>query len=719
LADTDNELVEQLQRRVAELEQSEAELKKRDRKNAREIQQLRDTAEYNEYNAFIKDNQLSVRTMEQEKLEKYMGLLLRNSPNIIILVDKSYRIAYCTDVFVKKTHMPSLDAVNGKTLQEVFGSHTSPEAQEGIGALADMLQQAMTSGKTLTLESSGDIGGDGDVRKYTASFAPMVGADGDIEGVMIVFHDTTDIETAREEAERANAAKSTFLSNMSHEMRTPMNAIIGMTTIGASAADLDRKDYCFEKIQEASTHLLGVINDILDMSKIEANKFDLSFTEFSFEKMLQKVVNVSSFRVDEKHQNFSVHIDGRIPPYIISDDQRLSQVITNLLSNAVKFTPEHGTITLDTSLVKEENGVCTIQVEVTDTGIGVSEEQKVRLFTSFEQADSGISRKFGGTGLGLAISKNIIEMMGGAIWVESELGHGSTFAFTVQAARGASAPKSLLPPGVNRQNLRVLAVDDSPEVLEYFEDILRRMEVACDVADSGERALELISSRGAYDVYFVDWRMPGMDGMELSRRIKSAAADTSVVIMISSTEWSRIEDEAKLAGVDKFLAKPFFPSSIADCLAECLGVGAAAAETAEDGVIDRFEPFRLLLVEDVEINREIVQVLLEPTGLAIDCAENGLVAVEKFAASPERYDMIFMDVQMPELDGYGATRRIRALDLPRAKTIPIIAMTANVFREDIERCLDSGMNDHVGKPIDIKEVLEKLRKYLTDRPAQN
>ncbi|MDR0862328.1 MAG: response regulator [Oscillospiraceae bacterium] len=703
---------ERLRRRVIELEESEAELKKLNRKNAREIQQLRDAVSYNEFNTFVKENQLSIRTVEQAKLEKYMNLLLMNSPNIIMFVDKSLRIVYCTDVFMKKMHTSETGAINGMTFQEVFGRFTSSESRARVGRLVDTLQRAMSSDDTLTLEDTGDLGGDGDIRKYIAHFTPMLSADGGNEGVMIIFHDTTEIEQAREEAERANAAKSTFLSNMSHEMRTPMNAIIGMTTIGEAASDIDRKDYCFEKIEEASTHLLGVINDILDMSKIEANKFDLSFTEFNFEKMLQRVVHVSSFRVDEKHQNFTVHIDARIPRKVISDDQRLAQVITNLLSNAVKFTPEHGAIHLKARLVKEEGNICTIQVEVTDTGIGVSDEQKSRLFTSFEQADSGISRKFGGTGLGLAISKNIVELMGGRIWLESKLGHGSTFAFTVQVERGSALPQSMLDPEVNWRNSRVLVVDDAPDVLEYFEEILRRMEVACDVALSGEQALGMIESGGAYDVYFVDWRMSGMNGIELSRRIKAVGAGNSVVIMISSTEWSLIEDEAKQAGVDKFLSKPLFPSDIADCISECLGLGGSEVEDTETDIEDRFEDYRLLLVEDVEINREIVQVLLEPAGIGIDCAENGTVAVDMFTANPDKYDVIFMDVQMPEMDGYEATRRIRAFDAPNAKRVPIIAMTANVFREDIERCLESGMNDHVGKPIDFKEVLEKLRKYL-------
>jgi signal transduction histidine kinase/DNA-binding response OmpR family regulator len=524
----------------------------------------------------------------------------------------------------------------------------------------------------------------------------------------------------KDAAEAASRSKSDFLSNMSHEMRTPMNAIIGMTLIGEKAPNIERKNYAFGKIENASTHLLGVINDILDMSKIEANKLELSPVEFDFEKMLRKVVGVVGFRVEEKFQNFTVNIDKRIPRRVVGDDQRLVQVVTNLLSNAVKFTPDQGSIRMDAHFVKEEGGVCTVRFEVADSGIGISKEQQAKLFSSFQQADSGTSRKYGGAGLGLAISKRIIEMMNGRIWIESVYGCGSTFLFTVELRRGSGEKSAgLLNPGVNWKNLRILAIDDAPEIREYFEDVGREFGVVCDTASSGEEALERLEKGCRYDVCFVDWKMPGMDGMEVSRRIKERGPDSSVVIMMSATEWSFIEDEAKDAGVDKFLSKPLFPSAIFDCVNECMGKESAEEVnilSVED--IDRFKGCRILLAEDVEINREIVVTLLEPTGLIIDCAENGVDAVEMFASAPERYGMIFMDVQMPDMDGYEATRRIRALETPKAREIPIVAMTANVFREDVEKCVAAGMNDHVGKPLDIGEVLSMLRKHLSVEPEK-
>ncbi|MDR2943401.1 MAG: response regulator [Treponema sp.] len=520
------------------------------------------------------------------------------------------------------------------------------------------------------------------------------------------------VDAAKQKSDLENRHKSAFLANMSHEIRTPMNAIIGMITIGKSAVDIERKDYCFMKIEDASNHLLGVINDILDMSKIEANKFELSCAEFEFEKMLQRVVNVINFRIDEKRQKFSVHIDSSIPRTLVGDDQRLAQVITNLLGNAIKFTPEKGSITVTVRLADEENGVCTLQVGISDTGIGISAEQQAKLFQSFEQAESSTTRRYGGTGLGLAISKSIVEMMGGNIWVQSDIGRGSTFAFTVKLQRGKERKQIFLSPDVNLNNIRILAVDDDKDILTYFHDIMLEFGITCDTAASGEEALVLIKQNGPYHIYFVDWKMPGMNGIQLANKLKAQMSENSVVIMISAAEWSTVAEEAKKAGVDKFLSKPLFPSTVAEIISECMGTNKKKIENVQEDIAGLFAGRRVLLAEDVEINREIVQTLLGPTQLEIYCAENGLEAVSMFSKDPEKYEMIFMDVQMPEMDGYEATKRIRALDFPAAKTVPIIAMTANVFKEDIERCLTAGMNGHVGKPLDFKEVLEKLNIYL-------
>jgi CheY-like chemotaxis protein len=492
-----------------------------------------------------------------------------------------------------------------------------------------------------------------------------------------------------------------------------MNSIIGMTAIGKKAKSLDDKNYAFNRIGSASSHLLGVINDVLDMAKIEANKLELSDIEYNLDRVLQKIINIVIFRMDEKEQNFTANVDNNIPRFVIGDDQRLAQVITNLMSNAIKFTPEGGKIHLEVSLAGEIEGNCELRIEVSDSGIGISPEQQEKLFEAFEQAESGTSRKFGGTGLGLVISKNIVELMGGMIWVESDLGKGAKFIFTVKVKRGKMNTRSLLAPGVNWETLRILAVDDDPEILKHFKNIFDPLNITCDVAVDGTDACNCIEEHGEYDIYFIDLRMPGMDGFELTRRIKARKnGRPSVVIMITAADWGEIKNDASDAGVDKHLLKPLFSSTIVDSINECLGIeGNQYDETVHKD--DSFAGKRMLLAEDVEINREILMALLEDTELIIDCAENGKEALDMVEAAPLKYDIIFMDLQMPIMDGLEATRRIRALPAMQSVDLPIIALTANVFKEDVEACLAAGMDAHLGKPIDIDNVFVILRKYLS------
>ena len=631
-----------------------------------------------------------------------MEAVLKNYAGVIWSVNKDGTITLFRGLYLNKIGVKP-EFIEGKNLRTALGKNRH----------LDIIRKVE---ETFT-EGSQDWISEIDGAMFRCHTTPMYDESGNVTGVVGSIDDITDsvklqkeLETAVEAAQSASNAKSNFLSNMSHEMRTPMNAIIGMTVIGKAAKDIDQKDYAFGKIEGASSHLLGVINDILDMSKIEASKFELSCTEFCFEKMLQKVVNVISFRVDEKKLLFSISIDSEIPRYLISDDQRLSQVITNLLSNAVKFTSEGGSIHLSALLISKEESTCTIKIEVSDTGIGITSQQQAKLFSSFMQAESSTSRKFGGTGLGLAISKHIVDMMEGEIWVESVPGEGSNFIFTVTAGYTDQSAPSMLLPGVSLKNIHVLAVDDDPETLDYFTKIASQLDINCDTATSGEAALGMIERCGGYDIYFIDWKMPGMDGIELSANIKSHGFKHAVIIMISAAEWNDIRNNAISAGVDGFLPKPLLPGAVADCINKMLGEESDVSENAVG--IESFSGYCALLVEDLDINREIVLALFKPSDLEIDCATNGLEAVRLFKKNPDKYDVIFMDVQMPEMDGYEATRQIRALGTPWAKNIPIIAMTANVFKEDIEGCIECGMNDHVAKPLDFDEIVGKLHKYM-------
>jgi len=516
--------------------------------------------------------------------------------------------------------------------------------------------------------------------------------------------------------QKANRAKSEFLSRMSHEMRTPMNAIIGMTKIAQTTNDVSRLKYCLDTIGVSSGHLLGIINDVLDMSKIEAGKFELEKVPMNIEKMLMKVCNIVIDNMEKRNQKFSVELSKHLHLNYIADDLRLSQVITNLLSNAVKFTPEGGKITLGVEEAERRERTSTVRFSIADTGIGMTDEQVSRLFNAFEQADGSVSRKYGGTGLGLVISKNIIEKMGGRIWVESKIGIGSTFSFEVSLER-ASHQDSIIFDGIRPQDIRLLIVEGDDDVRKHFLSITDSFGISADsAADTGE-TLALVdagkSAGRAYDIVFLDYDLPDTNAIDFVNELNSRIDKNTTVIITTYLEWHRIEKFAHDNNLTRFITKPLFPSSILDAINDVVGttVKSLDIKTVKADETPDLSGVHIILAEDVEINREIFIALLEQTRISIDVAENGLAAVSMFKENPDKYDLIIMDIQMPEMDGYQATKAIREMDLPRAKTIPIVAMTANAFKEDIDRCLQSGMNDHLAKPIDEKAVIEKIVRY--------
>ena len=551
---------------------------------------------------------------------------------------------------------------------------------------------------------------------FSVMFKEIALAESSDNSILVIAADITDLIREKENAQAAAEAKSNFLSRMSHEIRTPMNAIIGMTKIADDTEDVSRLKYCLATIGTSSEHLLRIINDVLDMSKIDAGKLELENVPMNLEKTLMKICNIIIDNMEKKNQKFSVVLSKDLELNYFADDLRLSQIITNLLSNSVKFTPENGKITLTVEKTGQDGNTNTLRFSISDTGIGMTAEQIARLFNAFEQADGSISRQFGGTGLGLVISKSIIEKMGGKIWVESTPGSGSVFSFEVRLER-AERQEKIIFDGIHPDNIRLLIIESEDDVRHRFMSIVESFGVNADAAKSADEALALVDAAAeanrAYDVIFLDYDMPNMNGVEIVRQLQKRIDKNTVIIITTFVEWRRIEEDARKHSITRYITKPLFPSSILNAISEVVSTTLKSLDikTSKTGEGINLSGVRILLVEDMDINREIFITLLKNTHISIDIAENGRIAVSKFRENPDLYDLIVMDVQMPEMDGYEATRAIRAMGTTRAMSIPIIAMTANAFKEDIERCLASGMNDHLPKPIDEINMIQKIVDY--------
>ena len=519
-------------------------------------------------------------------------------------------------------------------------------------------------------------------------------------------------------AEEASKAKTAFLSSMSHEIRTPMNAIIGLDSIALSDPDISEQTRGhLEKIGTSANHLLELINDILDMSRIESGRMVLKNEDFSFTGLLEQVNTIFSAQCAENSQTYTCRVQGELDEYYIGDNIRLRQILINILGNAVKFTPEGGRIELSVERTARFGGRSTLRFRISDTGIGMSKEYIPHIFDTFSQEDSSATNKYGSSGLGLAITKNIIEMMNGDIEVESEKGRGTTFTVTVTLTDSAHKDSDNGYAEIQPYEMRVLAVDDDPIACEHAKLVLEKAGMSCDTVLSGAEAIEAVRLHHArhelYDLILVDLKMPDMDGVETTRRLREIVGTGSAIIIITAYKWDDVLDEAVKAGVDSFISKPIASGSVLEEFRSA-SKRKRVSEIKKQHKAD-LNGRHILLAEDVQINADIMEIVLNNRGMTVDHELNGRLVLERFANSePGYYDAILMDVRMPEMDGLEATAAIRRLDRPDAATVPIIALTANAFDEDVQRSLQAGMNAHLTKPIDNEALYSALETFIQE-----
>ena len=523
-----------------------------------------------------------------------------------------------------------------------------------------------------------------------------------------------ELEKARQTALEANKAKSEFLANMSHDIRTPMNAIVGMTAIATAHMD-DRKqvENCLRKITLSSKHLLGLINDVLDMSKIESGKLTLTTEQISLKEVVEGIVNIMQPQVKTKKQTFDIHVENILTENVWCDGIRLNQVLLNLLSNATKYTPEGGSIQLSLSEEKSPKGenYVRIYIKVKDNGIGMSPEFLKRIYESYSRADGARIHKTEGAGLGMAITKYIVDAMEGTIDIQSEPDKGTEFLLMFDFEKAAAMEMDMVLPAWN-----MLVVDDDELLCETAIDALKSIGIKAEWTLSGEKAIELVNERHKkredYQIILLDWKLPGMNGIQVAKEIRSNLGDEVPILLISAYDWSEFEAEAREAGISGFISKPLFKSTLYHALCQYMDVGTEHEHTLNQNI--DLSGRRILLAEDNELNWEVAKELLTDLGVELDWAEDGRICLDKFQKSSEGYyDIILMDIRMPHMTGYEATKAIRGLNHPDALSIPIIAMSADAFSDDIQRCLEFGMNAHIAKPIDIVEVSRLLKRFLT------
>ena len=543
-----------------------------------------------------------------------------------------------------------------------------------------------------------------------------------LAGIFLVFilyyrmsqEQLRELVKAKGEADRANQAKSEFLSSMSHDIRTPMNGIVGMTAIAqANIQDTARVTDCLAKISLSSRHLLGLINDVLDMSKIESGKMTLNLYEISLRETMDGIVNIAQPQIKAKNQDFNIFIQNIQTEWVYCDSVRMNQVLLNLLSNAIKFTPENGKVSLylEQEASPRGEGFVRCHFRVKDTGIGMTPEFQKDIFGKFTREEKSMVHKTEGSGLGMAITKAIIDAMQGTIVLNSAPGEGTQFHVTVDLEKALTPEEDMLLPA-----WRMLVVDDDEELCRSAVDSLMEIGIKAEWTLSGEEAVRLAekSHRAGegYQIVLLDWKMPGMNGLETARRLREQLEDNVPILIISAYDWSDIEEEAREAGVNGFISKPLFKSNLFHGLSPYMMMEQKEAEQDEEIDTQGFVNRRILLAEDNELNYEIANEILTDMGFLVDWAENGQVCLEKFERSEGGYyDVILMDIRMPVLNGYDAAKAIRALDRDDSN-IPIIAMTADAFSEDVQHCLECGMDEHLAKPIDVGRLMQILKNYI-------
>jgi two-component system, sensor histidine kinase and response regulator len=706
------EMLEELPRRPDEL----GELARSFQKMAREIRaREQKLAELNQN----LERTVDERTAELAYRLAFQRALIETIPYPMFVKDAAARFVGCNKAYEREFKTTG-DFLKGKTVLDL---EYLPESDRRKFHEEDttVIREASRRSYELPIQYAD---GQTHVTLYSVDgFKLTDGSPGGLIGLLVDISDqkrvAEELRVAKGKAEEATEMKSMFLANMSHEIRTPMNAIIGLSHLALKTQLTSKQQDYVSKVHNAGTSLLAIINDILDFSKIEAGKLDIETTDFKLDEVISSVTTLTAQKAHEKGLEFLAHVAPGIPEQLLGDPLRLGQILTNFVNNAVKFT-ERGEIRMNIEQIERTGEKVQLKFSVRDSGIGMTREQSAKLFQPFTQADMSTTRKHGGTGLGLTICRRLVELMGGRIWLESEPGIGSTFYFTVWLGVGEAREKAkIIPPRLHE--LRVLVVDDNPTACEILQEPLVTIAARVDVVASGKEALVAIKKHDAtdpYDIVFMDWRMPGMDGLQASRHIKSDETlnHPPAIVLVTAFGRDEVREEAERLRLDGFLLKPITKSMIVDMLMNIFATDmAGAAAAAAGGHEARLRGARILLVEDNDINQQVAMELLEGAGATVKIANNGREAVETLSqgAQPPPFDIVLMDLQMPEMDGYQATTKLRSDS--RFSQLPIIAMTAHATIEERERCLVTGMNDHISKPIDPDNLFETVGRFY--KPA--